>query len=182
MYILSLFSQCICSIWHLFGCCCCLFSRCVTFELILLLRFRFVAFNLNSLLGVAIPAPGVCSLFRPFMTAVRAVCVCVTLWRPINKGPSVTPHAYLLDCNQLLATKWATGGQRVVPLLPFASIPIPISIPLRIPIPIPNPIPIPGCPDYVGVGKSISLSAPRLQSVNQIGERLAAGCPRPFQL
>jgi len=61
-----------------------------------LLRFRFVAFNLNSLLGVAIPAPGVCSLFRPFMTAVRAVCVCVWPFGDLlTKDPRSRPtHTY----------------------------------------------------------------------------------------
>lgn len=132
-----------------------------------------MAFNLNSLFEVF-------SSFRPFMTT-KGVCVCagvcgcvrVTLWRPINKGPLVTPHAYLLDCNQLVATKWATGGQQVIPSLRFASIPILILILILIPIPDSESASYSGCLDYVA--KSISLSAtprpPRLQSVNQIEEK-----------
>lgn len=90
-------------------------------------------------------------------------CVRVTLWRPINKGPLVTPHAYLLDCNQLVATKWATGGQQVIPSLRFtslrfASIPIPILILILIPIPDSESASYSGCLDYVA--KSISLSVP----------------------
>lgn len=124
--------------------------------------------------------------FSPFYDHKRHVCVCagvcecvrVTLWRPINKGPLVTPHAYLLDCNQLVATKWATGGQQVIPSLRFtslrfASIPILILILILIPIPDSESASYSGCLDYVA--KSISLSAtprpPRLQSVNQIEEK-----------
>lgn len=139
----------VCVSCHLFSCCC-VSVWCVTFELILLLRFRFVAFNLNSLLVFTPPHSPSCSFtttMRVRLCASVRVCVCmrVTLWRPINKGPLVTPHAYLLDCNQFVATKWATGGQRVIrwPLLlaPLGSDSILIPIPMPIPIPIPIPIP-----------------------------------------